>query len=104
MNTGFWYKSSNDKNEVQEDMKKSTSWTFSFKGKIFIFIMAVMLFSCYLYGGNDMKKGAVMAFHEMSEQVTVLSEESPLMKETFEDVKAIYKDAKDFFKTYFNVD
>lgn len=47
-----------------------TSWTFSFKGKVFLFLLSVMLFSCYLYGGQDIKKGAVMAWNDVNTQLT----------------------------------
>ena len=57
-------------NDVQDDM--NTSWTFSFKGKIFLFLFCVMLFSCYLYGGQDVKKGAVMAWSDMNVQLNKL--------------------------------
>lgn len=103
--SGYFNKSGYyDKNEVQEENKRKTSWTFSFKAKVFLLISCIMLFSCYLYGGQDVKKGAVMAFNEMNVQITELEEDSLVVKRAVSGIKTIYNDAKDFFKTYFNVD
>ena len=41
------------------DGAQNSFQTFLFKGKIILFLLCVMLFSCYLYGRQDIKKGAV---------------------------------------------
>lgn len=90
-------------NGVQEEANDGTSWTFSFKGKVFLFLLCVMLFSCYLYGGQDVKKGAVMAWNDMSTQITRLEEEEPAVKQAMSYVRKAYKEVKDFTQTYMNM-
>lgn len=82
-------------NDAQENAGKSISWTFSFKAKIFLFLLCVMLFSCYLYGGQDVKKGAVMAWNEMNTQITKLEEKEPAVKESIGYVRKAYKEVKE---------
>lgn len=82
-------------NDAQEDADRSTSWTISFMGKIFLFLLCVMLFSCYLYGGQDVKKGAVMAWNEMNTQITKLEEKEPAVKEAMDYVRKAYKEVKE---------
>lgn len=88
---------------VQGDMNGNTSWTFSFKGKVFLFLLCVMLFSCYLYGGQDVKKGAAMAWNDMSTQITRLEEEEPVVKQAMCYIREAYEEVKDFTKTYINI-
>lgn len=69
---------------VDEDSGNTTrnsSKAFLFKVKILLFLLCVMLFSCYIYGGQDIKKGAAMAWKDMNSQITRLEEEEPLVKE-----------------------
>lgn len=84
---------------VQENMR-DVSWTFSLKGKVIVFIVCVMLFSCYLYGGKDVKKGAVMAWSDMRQQITVLEDEQPYVKEAITKVKQIYEAVSSYIKEY----
>lgn len=88
---------------VQGDTNDGTSWTFSFKGKVFLFLLCVMLFSCYLYGGQDVKKGAAMAWNDMSTQITKLEEEEPAVKQAMSYVRKAYEEVKDFTRTYMNM-
>lgn len=88
---------------VRGDMNDGTSWTFSFKGKVFLFLLCVMLFSCYLYGGQDVKKGAAMAWNDMSTQITKLEEKEPAVKQAMSYVRKAYEEVKDFTGTYMNV-
>ncbi len=88
---------------VQGDTSGGTSWTFPFKGKILLFLLCVMLFSCYLYGGQDVKKGAVMAWNDMHTQITKLEEEEPAVKQAMRYMRKAYEEVKDFTKTYINV-
>lgn len=84
---------------VQENMR-DVSWTFSLKGKVIVFIVCVMLFSCYLYGGKDVKKGAVMAWSDMRQQIMVLEDEQPYVKEAITKVKQIYEAVSSYIKEY----
>lgn len=88
---------------VQGDTNGGTSWTFSFKGKAALFLICVMLFSCYLYGGQDVKKGAVMAWNDMNTQITKLEEEEPAVKQAMSYVRKAYEEVKDFTRTYMNM-
>ena len=89
--------------EVQGDTNGGTSWTFSFKGKVFLFLLSVMLFSCYLYGGQDVKKGAVMVWNDMNTQITKLEEEEPAVKQAMGYIRKAYEEVKDFTRTYINI-
>ena len=89
--------------EAQENANRNTSGSFFFKGKIFLFLLCVMLFSCYLYGGQDVKKGAVMAWKDMSTQITKLEEEEPAVKQAMHYIRKAYEEVKDFAKTYIYV-
>lgn len=82
-------------NGVQEDANGGTSWTFSFKAKVLLFLLCVMLFSCYLYGGQDVKKGAAMAWNDMSTQIAKLEEEEPAVKEAMGCVRNAYREVKE---------
>ena len=59
--------------------------------------------SCYLYGGQDVKKGAVMAWNDMHTQITKLEEEEPAVKQAMRYMRKAYEEVKDFTKTYINV-
>lgn len=74
--------------------------SFSFKFKIFVFISSVMLFSCYLYGGQDIKKGARMAYDDLRATVSELEEEEPLVKEAIGYCRQGYHWIKDITKEY----
>lgn len=88
---------------VRGDTNGGTSWTFSFKGKVLLFLLCVMLFSCYLYGGQDVKKGAVMAWNDMNTQITRLEEEEPAVKQAMSYIRKAYEGVKDFTRTYMNM-
>lgn len=84
---------------VEED---EASWTFPLGGKILLFLTCILLFSCYLYGGQDLKKGAAMAWSDMNIQITRLEEERPAVKQAMGYVRKAYDDVKDFTKIYMN--
>lgn len=86
--------------EIQDNLNNDTS---SVKGKVFLFLACVMLFSCYLYGGQDVKKGAAMAWNDMNTQITRLEEEELAVKQTMTYVRKAYDEIKDFAKTYLNL-
>lgn len=79
------------------------SWTLPLGGKIFLFLTCIMMFSCYLYGGQDIKKGADMAWHDMNAQITKLEEERPAVKQAMGYVRKAYAEVKDFTQTYMNI-
>lgn len=89
-------------NDAQKE-NSSTSLSFSFKGKVFLFLLSVMLFSCYLYGGQDVKKGAVMVWNDMNTQITRLEEEEPAVKQAMSYIRKAYEEVKDFTRTYINI-
>ena len=90
-------------NETLDDLKNDTLQAFFLKGKILLFLICVMLFSCYLYGGQDVKKGATMAWNDMNTQITKLEEEEPAVKQVTSYARKAYEEVKDFVKTYFNI-
>ncbi|MCM1159308.1 MAG: hypothetical protein NC300_11170 [Bacteroidales bacterium] len=90
-------------NNAGADGNEDAPWTFSLKGKIFLFLLCVMLFSCYLYGGQDVKKGAVMAWQDMNIQITRLEEEKPEVKQVMGYIRTAYHEIKEFAETYMNM-
>lgn len=101
---GYLYNSGKYKyNDVQEDTNKNAFWTFSIKGKGFIFLTCVMLFSFYLYGEQDVKKGATMAWNDFYNQMVEI-EEKPAYAKAMNGAKSFYKEIQDFLDTYFNID
>ncbi len=84
---------------VEEDITSLVS----FKTKAFVFITCVMLFSCYIYGGQDVEKGAKMAWTEMKAQIVKLEAEEPAVKQAMSYVRKAYDEVEDFTKTYMNV-
>lgn len=75
----------------------------SFRTKAFVFVICVMLFSCYIYGGQDMKKGASMAWSEIKIQIVKLEEDEPAVKQAMSYVRKAYNEVEDFTETYFNM-
>ena len=75
----------------------------SFKMKFLLFMSCVMLFSFYIYGGQDVEKGAKMAWSEMKTQVVKIEEEEPMVKQIMAYVRNACDEVRDFAKTYFNV-
>ena len=71
--------------------------------KMLIFISSIMLFSFYIYGGQDVKKGAQMAFFEMKTQIIKLENEEPAVKEAMGYVRKAYDEVEDFTDTYMNI-
>lgn len=85
---------------VQDDMNNHSSWTFSIRLKVFVFIAAVLSFSCYIYGGQDIAKGASMAYSEMKNQLFILEKEEPLVRTTMGYVRRVYKGARELANEY----
>ena len=85
-----------------ENEGQGSGISFAFKFKIFVFLCSVMLFSCYLYGGQDVKKGASMVYQELRATVINLEEEEPLVKEAVGYCRQGYYWIKDAAKEYMN--
>lgn len=85
-----------------EEGKKACSF-FSYKTKVFIFLICVMLFSCYIYGERDVEKGAQMAWSEMKSQILELEKEEPTVKQAMYYVRKVCDEVEDFTKLYLNV-
>lgn len=86
-----------------DGLEEATTPLVPFSTKVFLFFTCVMLFSCYIYGGQDVEKGARMAWAEMQEQVLQLEKEEPAVKQAMSYVRKAYDEVKDFSKTYMNV-
>lgn len=76
--------------------------SFFFKFKVFVFISSVMLFSCYLYGGQDIKKGAKMVYNDLRSTVSELEDEEPMVKEVIGYCRQGYHWIKDITNEYVN--
>ncbi len=83
--------------------KQTSNSIFSMKTKACFFFICVMLFSFYIYGGQDVEKGANMAWNEMKERITQLEKEEPAVKQAMSYVRKAYDEVEDFTKTYMNV-
>lgn len=95
-NRAYYYYNDNTQAEQNQGM------SFFFKFKIFVFISSVMLFSCYLYGGQDIQKGARMVYDDLRATVSELEEEEPLVKEAVGYCRQGYHWIKDITKEYIN--
>lgn len=80
------------------------SKSFFLKGKMFLLMLCIMVFSCYLYGGQNVQKGAVMAWKDIHKQVNELEQEQPYVKKTMNYVRSTYSEIKSFMETYFGID
>lgn len=87
--------------DVKQD--KTSSSMFSFKAKACFFFVSVMLFSFYIYGGQDVERGAKMAWNEMKTQIIQLEKEEPAVKQAMSYVRKAYDEVEDFTKTYINI-
>ena len=66
-----------------------------FKLKVLCLFAGIMIFSLYIYGGQNVKKGADMAWKELTQTVSQLEEEEPLVKETISYCKKGYQWVRD---------
>lgn len=71
-----------------------------FFGKIMVFFAAVLLFSCYIYGGQDVKKGAEMAWRDANVEITKLENENENVRETMGYVRTAWHRVKEFAGEY----
>ncbi len=101
-----------DKNQnVQDIAQYKRSWTLSFTGKIILFLIAVFLFSFYLYGGQDLKKGMQMVYADVTEQIHIIEAENPEVKEYMDSARVFvskgkntYEDVKEYVVECFEAD
>lgn len=84
--------------------EQHTSRTFLLKLKILLFLTAVMTFSCYIYGGQDIEKGANKAFAEMKTEIHHLEEQEPKVKEAMVYVRKAYHKISDAAGKYMEED
>lgn len=71
-----------------------------FLGKIMVFLVAVLMFSCYIYGGQDLKKGAGMAIDEINGHIVSLEQDNDTVRETMSHVRSVWNKVKDFSKEH----
>lgn len=87
-------------NYVRGAGEQYTSRTFFLKLKVFVFFAAVLTFSCYIYGGQDIEKGARKAFSEIKIEINHLEEKEPKVKEAMVYVRRAYHKMNDIAKDY----
>ena len=80
---------------VMNELEKPVGFQIGFKLKVFCLLAGIMLFSLYIYGGQDVKKGADMAWKELTQTVAQLEEDEPLVEETISYCKKGYHWVRD---------
>lgn len=70
--------------------EKPVGFQIGFKLKVLCLLAGIMVFSLYIYGGQNVKKGADMAWKELTQTVSQLEEEEPLVEETISYCKKGY--------------
>lgn len=88
------------KNDVRGADEQHTSRTFFLKLKMIIFLAGVLTFSCYIYGGQDIEKGANMAVSEIKTELSDLEQREPKVKEAMVYVRKAYHKVCDFADDY----
>lgn len=77
------------------EQEKPVGFQIGFKLKVFCLLAGIMVFSLYIYGGQDVKKGADMAWKELTQTVAQLEEDEPLVEETISYCKKGYHWVRD---------
>lgn len=72
-----------------------SGFQIGFKLKVLCLIVGIMVFSLYIYGGQDVKKGAEMAWTELTQTMEQLEEKEPIVKETISYCKKGYNTVRD---------
>ena len=93
-----------DDNRETKRYRPSAFSNLVFLGKVLVFLAAVLLFSCYIYGGQDLKKGVGMAWRDANVEITKLENENEAVKETMGYVRNAWHKTKDFVGEYFETD
>ena len=100
----YHYDDADDNENTSKRYKPSAFSNFVFLGKVMVFFAAVLLFSCYIYGGQDLKKGAGMALRDVNAEISKLENENDTVKETMGYVRNAWHKTKDFVGEYFETD
>ena len=84
-------------NEYSDKCEKNRSRSnLIFLFKIITFLVAVLTFSCYIYGGQNLKNGFEMAVSETCEQIEKLERDNETVRETMAGVRNVWHKVKDF--------
>lgn len=97
----YHYDDADDNENTSKRYKPSAFSNFVFLGKVMVFLAAVLLFSCYIYGGQDLKKGAGMALQDVNAEISKLENENDTVKETMGYVRSAWHKTRDFVGEYF---
>lgn len=90
--------------EHAERRRPSAFSNLVFFGKVVVFLAAVLLFSCYIYGGQDLKKGAGMALKDANTEIAKLEDENETVRETMGYVRTAWRKVKDAAGEYMGMD
>ena len=80
---------------VMNEPENPVGFQIGFKLKVLCLLAGIMIFSLYIYGGQDVKKGADMAWKELTQTVAQLEEKEPLVEETISYCKKGYHWVRD---------
>lgn len=100
----YYYEDVTEDNNKSKRRRPSTLSNLVFFGKVMVFLAAVLLFSCYIYGGQDIKKGAKMAWRDANSEITKLENENDTVKETMSYVRTAWHKVKDVAGEYIDAD
>ncbi len=81
--------------EERQALETPVGFRLAFKLKVLILLVSIMLFSLYIYGGQDIRNGADLAWKECQLTIQKLEEEEPVVKETITYCKKGYDILKD---------
>ena len=80
---------------AMNEPENPVGFQIGFKLKVLCLLAGIMIFSLYIYGGQDVKKGADMAWKELTQTVAQLEEKEPLVEETISYCKKGYHWVRD---------
>lgn len=104
---GYVYNYEDIEEDYGKDAKGYRPSAFSnliFFCKVMVFLAAVLLFSFYIYGEQDLKKGAGMALHDANTEITKFENENETVRETMGYVRNAWHKTKDFVEEYIDND
>ena len=102
-NNGYVYhydEYNGDIEQVDRGKRISGSSDSLFVFKIIVFLVAVFSFSFYIYGGQDLEKGAKMAWRDVNAEIVKLENNNETVKETMGYVRNAWHRVKDFAGEY----
>lgn len=101
----YHYDGVNDDNIENSGHRRPSAFSnLVFFGKVMVFLAAVLLFSCYIYGGQDLKKGAGMALNDANTEIAKLEDENETVRETMGYVRSAWHKVKDAAGEYMGMD